>query len=112
MSLKNLSILFVFFTLVSCKKHSSHLPLLKNMANKYAMITSCELYGETAFKGRLNTTNSPEFVYNTQGELICECDWSNGNTNTTCLDILKSKVIYCQKDNVWGHPEKDVYNLK
>jgi hypothetical protein len=98
--------------LSACQKETLHFSLLRNLSQQYGKITECELNGQTVYKGQLNAQDAPEMVYNTNGALVCVCDWSWGNPEPICFDILKCKVIFCVKDNIWGQPEVDIYGLE
>ncbi len=103
--------LITLVVLSACQKNTQDFNLLKKLSKEYAKITECELEGQTVYKGQLNAYDAPEMVYNTKGELLCICDWSWGSPETICFDILKCKVIYCKKDNIWGQPAVDTYGL-
>lgn len=75
-------------------------------------IEECKLNGEIIYCGQYNNVyDGSRYVYEKGGKLIGACNYRSPKPDTICLQITDCETIYRIKDNFWGLPEVDKYEL-
>jgi hypothetical protein len=101
-------------TFSSCKKDDlENKRTLKQLYKTYknGEISECQYNGQTVYNAGLNAVDAGSVVYDNDGNEIGNCNYGWGNVDSLCGQLTDCEVIYRIKDNIWGQPAVDKYNL-
>lgn len=74
-------------------------------------MSECTLGGEKVYHCGLSAYDAESSIYNVDGLLIGTCNYAWGTPDTICSQLADCEVIYRVKDNIWGYPSIDKYDL-
>jgi len=121
-NMKNQIKLFTLLTLIlilsigisSCKKDDfENKQTLKKLYKTYknGEISECKYNGQTVYSAGLNAYDAGGAVYDKDGKQIGTCNYAWGQPDPICGQLTDCETIYRVKDNIWGQPAVDKYEL-
>jgi hypothetical protein len=104
---------FAIALFLSCKKNPDNWSTIKSLHKTYenGEMSECTLDGEKVYHCGLNAYDAGSSIYNAEGDLIGTCNYAWGTPDSICGQLEDCVVIYRVKDNIWGRPSIDKYDL-
>ncbi|RWU08233.1 hypothetical protein [Pedobacter chitinilyticus] len=78
---------------------------------KNGQISICKYNGQTVYSAMQNVYDSPEVIYDKNGNPIGNCNYAWGQVDAMCKEVTNCKIIYMVKDNIWGQSATNVFKL-
>ena len=106
---------FSVLAMISCEPAASdNMQTLKTLYKTYdnGEIAECIHEGKVVYCAGHNGYDAGSTVYDRDGNVIGTCSYAWGPVDTICGQLTECEVIYRVKDNIWGQPAVDKYNLK
>lgn len=101
--------------MIGChKEEQPDISVLKKIYMLYenGEISTCIYKDKIVYKAAFNAYDAGFQLYDSQGNLITDCNVSWGQiTEKICDEIISCEVIYRIKNNVWGETAVDTYRL-
>jgi hypothetical protein len=109
---KLISLLLLVAVFTGCRRDDQY-ELLRSMIqeNRSSEISECTYQGQTYYKQTSNYYDSITYVYNTNGDLVAECNYAWGDVDDLCDLIYSCKVVYRCDNHISGEPAVNVYDL-
>ena len=106
------SIIYSLLFISSCKKEDNSNALEQIHKSYYnGQISEGEYNGNVYYQAVMNVYDASEFIYNDNGDQVATCNYAWGNVDELCSQLNNKIVIYRVKNNIWGLPEVDTYEL-
>ena len=109
-----ITLLFIFVAMSSCSKDNlDQEDALKQLYKTYknGHISECMYNGQKVYSAGINAYDAGSAIYDKDGNQIADCNFAWGIPDEMCKKLEGCEEIYCIKDNIWGHPPIDKYNL-
>lgn len=78
---------------------------------KNGSISECRYDGNTYYSAGLNAYDAGNNIYNNVGNPIAGCNYAWGKVDPLCTKLTNCENIYRVKNNIWGQPAVDKYEL-
>lgn len=108
-----IGLLFIMTLVFNCNKKNDNINTIKKLYKTYknGEISECNHNGETVYICGISAYDAGGVIYDKDGEIIGSCNYAWGTVDSICGELEDCEVIYWMKDNIWGQPHVDKYNL-
>lgn len=108
-----LSLLFFSSCMENAAINPKEKSIIESLLNKYkdGSIESCQYNNQIVYTAQLNAYDAGSVIFNVEGKQIADCNYAWGKVDKICEKISSCEAVYTVKDNIWGKPSIDKYNL-
>ncbi len=96
-----------------CSGKTENIKVLTHLYEEYrnGTISECECNGQHVFVAGINAYDAGSVIYDLKGNIITRCDNSFEAPDSLCLNLKNCRTVYRVKNNIWGLPPVNEYNL-